>query len=112
MTEENMAVVSFDPCAFAQEIVRPAREVACRIGKGAEIALQALEKAIAEKLADISACETYEGREMLRRELPRVLKVRRENCLRAGGLEKDRKTLADETEDVVRATCAAAMAYL
>ena len=108
--------VSFDPCTFAQESLRPVREGAGatkqsdKAGRVSD-AFGVLELAIKDGLKAIADCESFEGRERMRFELAKTLKSRRDALVRAAGTSS-KSSVAAELDEVLRSASAVAMAFL
>ena len=104
--------VSFDPCAFAQELLRPTRMTITRLGPSVEAAMSVWEHTIKVCLQAVQECPTFAGRELLRMEMAKVVRLKQGILIRAVMDAKERQTLMEDSIHILRAVSAAGMACL
>lgn len=106
-----MAAVEFDACAFAEEILRPARELLVA-ETPAHLAVLMFQDAIHRGVQAVQGATTFHAREKLRYELTKALRAGREKVLDVVRDPGEHDVMAEETLEAVRATNAVAMAFL
>ena len=104
--------VSFDPCAFSQELLRPTRMTLTRLGPGVESAMMSWENTIKVCLQAIQECPTFAGRECLRMEMAKIVRIKQGSVLRSIADAKERQTFLEESIHILRSVSAAGMAFL
>jgi hypothetical protein len=104
-------LVEFDPFAFAEEILRPTREMVPPDSQ-VMVSLQEFQEAIHKGIKAVQEATTFHAREKLRHELTKALRARRSAVLACVSDHGEREVMAEETLEAQRASNAVAMAFL